>query len=32
MGSHDFKVGYDWKREQIKFFRDQPGGNIFYRD
>ena len=20
-GSHDFKVGYDWKREQIKFFR-----------
>ena len=31
-GSHDFKVGYDWKREQIKFFRDQPGGNIFYRD
>ena len=31
-GSHDFKIGYDWKREQIKFFRDQPGGNIFYRD
>jgi hypothetical protein len=31
-GSHDFKFGYDWKREQIKFFRDQPGGNIFYRD
>jgi hypothetical protein len=31
-GSHDFKFGYDWKREQIKFFRDQPGGNIHYRD
>ncbi len=32
MGTHDFKFGYDWKRDQIKFFRDQPGGNIFYRD
>ena len=31
-GSHDFKLGYDWKREQIKFGRPQPGGNIFYRD
>jgi len=31
-GSHDFKVGYDWKRDQIKFTRPQPGGNIFYRD
>ncbi len=31
-GSHDFKFGYDWKREQIKFGRAQPGGNIFYRD
>ncbi|MCC7126585.1 MAG: TonB-dependent receptor [Acidobacteria bacterium] len=32
MGSHDFKVGYDWKRDRRHFFRDQPGGNIFYRD
>jgi hypothetical protein len=31
-GSHDFKVGYDWKRDQIKFGRPQPGGNLFYRD
>ena len=31
-GSHDFKFGYDWKRDQIKFGRPQPGGNIFYRD
>ncbi|MFN2446973.1 MAG: carboxypeptidase regulatory-like domain-containing protein [Vicinamibacterales bacterium] len=31
-GSHDFKFGYDWKRDRRMFFRDQPGGNIFYRD
>ncbi|MGE3276274.1 MAG: carboxypeptidase regulatory-like domain-containing protein [Vicinamibacterales bacterium] len=32
MGSHDFKFGYDWKRDRRKFFRDQPGGDIYYRD
>jgi hypothetical protein len=31
-GSHDFKVGYDWKRDKISFGRPQPGGDIFYRD
>ncbi len=31
-GSHDFKVGYDWKRDRRLFGRAQPGGNIFYRD
>ncbi|MGE3276275.1 MAG: TonB-dependent receptor [Vicinamibacterales bacterium] len=31
-GSHDLKFGYEWKRDRRKFFRDQPGGNIFYRD
>src|SRR5687768_6541841 len=30
-GSHDFKVGYDWKRDRRLFGRAQPG-NIFYRD
>jgi hypothetical protein len=30
-GSHDFKVGYDWKRDRRDFFRDQPF-NLFYRD
>jgi hypothetical protein len=30
-GSHDFKVGYDWKRDKISFGRAQPG-DIFYRD
>ena len=30
-GSHDFKVGYDWKNDRRKEGRDQPG-NIFYRD
>jgi hypothetical protein len=30
-GSHDFKFGYDWKRDRRKFFRDQPY-DIFYRD
>jgi len=30
-GSHDFKVGYDWKRDRRLFTRPQPG-NIFYRD
>ena len=31
-GSHDFKVGYDWKRDRRYFTRPQPGGDIFYRD
>ena len=26
-GSHDFKFGYDWKRDKIQFGREQPGGN-----
>lgn len=30
-GSHDFKVGYDWKRDRRILFRDQPF-DIFYRD
>jgi len=30
-GSHDFKFGYDWKRDRRLFGRAQPG-NIFYRD
>jgi len=30
-GSHDFKFGYDWKRDRRNFFRDQPF-DIFYRD
>ena len=30
-GSHDFKVGYDWKRDRRKLFNDQPF-DIFYRD
>ena len=30
-GSHDFKGGYDWKRDRRYFFRDQPF-DIFYRD
>ena len=30
-GSHDFKFGYDWKRDRRKFFRDQPM-DIHYRD
>ena len=30
-GSHDFKFGYDWKRDRRFFGRAQPG-NIFYRD
>ena len=30
-GSHDFKFGYDWKRDRRKFFRDQPF-DLFYRD
>ncbi|HXG89277.1 MAG TPA: carboxypeptidase regulatory-like domain-containing protein [Vicinamibacterales bacterium] len=30
-GSHDFKVGYDWKRDRRNLFRDQPF-DIFYRD
>ena len=32
MGSHDFKVGYDWKRDRRLFGRPQPGGDLFYRD
>jgi Carboxypeptidase regulatory-like domain len=31
MGSHDFKFGYDWKRDRRNFFQDQPF-DIFYRD
>ena len=31
MGSHDFKVGYDWKRDRRSLFNDQPF-DIFYRD
>jgi hypothetical protein len=30
-GSHDFKGGYDWKRDRRNLFNDQPF-NIFYRD
>ena len=30
-GSHDFKVGYDWKRDKRQFGRAQPG-DIHYRD
>ena len=30
-GSHDFKVGYDIKRDRRQLFRDQPF-DIFYRD
>ena len=31
VGSHDFKVGYDLKRDRRSLFRDQPF-DIFYRD
>jgi hypothetical protein len=31
MGSHDFKVGYDLKRDRRSLFRDQPF-DVFYRD
>jgi hypothetical protein len=31
MGSHDFKVGYDIKRDRRSLFRDQPF-DVFYRD
>jgi hypothetical protein len=30
-GSHDMRIGYDWKRDRRNFFRDQPF-DIFYRD
>jgi hypothetical protein len=30
-GSHDFKVGYDWKRDRRSLFNDQPF-DTFYRD
>ncbi|HUE88146.1 MAG TPA: hypothetical protein VMO26_18895, partial [Vicinamibacterales bacterium] len=30
-GSHDFKFGYDWKRDRRNRFLDQPF-DIFYRD
>ena len=30
-GSHDMKMGYDWKRDRRNFFRDEPF-DIFYRD
>ncbi|HYU78506.1 MAG TPA: carboxypeptidase-like regulatory domain-containing protein [Vicinamibacterales bacterium] len=31
IGSHDMKLGYDWKRDRRNLFRDQPF-DIFYRD
>ncbi len=30
-GSHDFKFGYDWKRDRRNLFNDQPF-DVFYRD
>ena len=30
-GSHDLRVGYDWKRDRRNLFNDQPF-DIFYRD
>ena len=30
-GSHDFKMGYDWKRDRRNLFNDQPF-DLFYRD
>jgi hypothetical protein len=30
-GSHDFKAGYDWKRDRRNLFEDQPF-DLFYRD
>ena len=30
-GSHDFKAGYDWKRDRRNLFNDQPF-DLFYRD
>jgi hypothetical protein len=30
-GSHDFRFGYDWKRDRRNLFRDQPF-DMFYRD
>ena len=30
-GSHDFKFGYDWKRDRRSLFNDQPF-DIWYRD
>jgi hypothetical protein len=30
-GSHDFKMGFDWKRDRRNLFNDQPF-DIFYRD
>jgi hypothetical protein len=30
-GTHDFKFGYDWKRDRRNLFNDQPF-DIFYRD
>ena len=30
-GSHDFKFGYDWKRDRRNLFRDQPF-DMFFRD
>jgi hypothetical protein len=31
-GSHDFKFGVEGRWEKRLFFRDQPVGNVFYRD
>ena len=32
MGDHDFKIGSDGRWEKRLFFRDEPPGNVFYRD
>ncbi len=31
-GSHDFKLGVEGRWEKRLFFRDEPPGNVFYRD
>jgi len=31
-GDHDFKFGVEGRWEKRLFFRDQPAGNVFYRD
>jgi hypothetical protein len=31
-GSHDFKAGYDWKRDRRNLFNDQPFDLFFYDD
>ena len=32
LGDHDFKIGSDGRWEKRLFFRDEPPGNVFYRD